>query len=429
MITMKQVGTVIFLILLLIIPGKPAFAEDYPGVYASDNALVFVQGGTATGDLTGIVVLTYEYSMDWVITLGETGLKSSDGLILTNGRQYVYKADGARQSESEFISLEKNIDWTTMEFAVLPSYSYYLAPMVQGGLAYAFVETKSGLPTQLVLASEVIETESTINLFDGFLYQLADGQMNAQIAFTETAFGSQGLVRGKFPDNFPPPPENYPNPYPTYPTPSYPPPGGMQPSGSGGGIFFPAGTEVPADQQIDQPRFTLEPVSNYDVPPILKIGIVETRSYADITGWESTCDEFLEQSIANGGKIEVVMIPWDSNKFGGAVMWDRATWLCDEYDVDALMITELIQLEMPGYVGPTGTSRTVRLNGEIRSKIVDGTAGGKIWEGDFELDQNHDVYEIQNGEDGIIRSDLWLLIDMLKSDIDAKGVLDGVHVD
>jgi len=217
--------TLLMTLVLLLSPIR-ADAENYPGVFASDNALVFVQAGNETGDLTGVVILSYEFSMDWVITTAANGYKSSDSIILTDGNQYVYRADGARQSQTEFISLEKDLDWSDFDFDVLPSYSYYLAPMVQGGLAYALIETRSGLPTQLVLASEVIETPDMINLFEGFLYQVTDGELTAQIAFTETAFGSQGLIRGSFPDDFPPPPEDYPSPYPSYPTPSYPPPVG-----------------------------------------------------------------------------------------------------------------------------------------------------------------------------------------------------------
>jgi len=432
----KPGGLAVLLLILLTIPTTPVFAENFPGVFTSDHTLIFVQDGNNSGDLTGVVVLSYEFSMDWIITTGASGFKASGGLILTDGHQYVYNADGTRQSEIEFTSLESDFDWAEMEFTVLPSYSYYLAPMVHGGLAYSLVETRSGLPTQMVLASEVIETETTINLFEGFLYQISEGELTGQIAFTETAFGSQGLVRGEFPENFPPPPEDYPSPYPEYPTPSYPPPSGVQPTGSAPNnypgptddIFFPQGTEVPPDQVSDQPRFTFEPVSDYDVPQMTRIGLVTTRSYAELEGWESTCDEFL-QELVGSENLEVVLIPWDSNVFGGAVRWDRAVWLCAEYGVDALMLSELYELEMPGIIGPSDTSRTVRINAEIRSKVVDGVGGGEIWEGEFEIVQIHDYYEIQDDEDYVIRADLFRLIGMMTDDIHEQGILDGFHVD
>jgi len=185
---------------------------------------------------------------------------------------------------------------------------------------------------------------------------------------------------------------------------------------------------VPVDQISDQPHFSFEPVYDYDVPQIQKIGLVTTRSYADLEGWETACDESIQMVLADRN-VEIVLIPWDSTTFGGAVIWDRAVWLCEQYGVDALMISELTKLEMPGYVGPTGTSRTVRINSAMSSKIIDGTAGAKIWEGDFEFSQNHDYYELDGNENGVIRGDIMRLVKLMTDDIDEKGILDGFHVD
>ncbi len=416
----------------------PALADQYPGVYSGDNSLIFIQSADESGGLQGIVVLSYEYSMDWIITTGGNGMKNDTGIIVTDGNRYVYNADGTRRSEMEFTSLEIDIDWDTMDFSVLPSYGFYLAPMVHGGLAYALVETRSGLPSQLVLAREVFESEDRINLYEGFLYQLSDGKLTAQIAFTEMAFGSQGLMRGNFPDDFPPPPEDYPIPYPDYSTPGYqPPPSGYNPQNptadTDSQYYYdptrPPGTIIEAGDNLNRPYFTLEQMHDYDVPPIALIGVVEVQSYGEIEGYGSVCDENLQEMLGGIDGVEVVHIPYDSARLGGAVLYDRAVWLCEEYGVDALLISELNKLSMPGVIGTISTTRTVRVNSEIRSELIDGVGGTKIWSGEFESNQIHDSYEIEGGVEEVIEYDLFHLVKDLVADIVTVEVLNGIHID
>jgi len=416
---------------------SPARADQYPGVHAGEDSLVFVQASDDFGGLQGIVILSYEYSMDWVITSARLGVKTDSGLVLTDGNQYVYNADGTKRSEMQFSSLERAVDWEGMNFSVLPSYGYYLAPMVRGGLAYALVETRAGLPSQLVLAREAFDTGESINLFEGFLYQLSEGELVAQVAFTEVAFGTQGLVRGEFPEDFPPPPEVYPSMYPSYPSPSYPPPvpagsSYEQPSGDQSGSInpsLPQGTEIPPEERIDRPRFTLEPTHDYDIPPVAKIGIVEFRSSAEIEGWGPTCDEYLLEALGGIEGVEPILIAYDSGRLGGAVMYDRAVWLCQEYGVDALMMSELEKLEVPGLLMVEAATEPARVNGRISSKLIDGVGGSTIWSGEFDTNRIHDIYELRNGLDPVIRNDLMYLVRSMVDDIVAKGALDGGHVD
>ncbi len=412
--------------------------ENYPGVYSNENRLVFVKGSSDLGGLEGIVILSWEYSMDWIITTGELAAKTDDSLIITDGHQYVYNADGSRRSESEFTSLIISIDWDEMGFHVLPSYGHYLAPMVHGGLAYALVEITSGLPNQLVLASEAYDSGQSINLFEGFLYQVSNGELTAQIAFTEVAFGSQGLVRGNFPEDFPPPPEDYPYPYPEYPEPSYPPPGNGSNTGTTNPEVYPTdpfnpslpmGTPVEASEVDDRPRFTLEPVHDYDVPPITRLGVVAFQDHAGEWGYGPFCDEFLQTRLGEIEGLEVVYIPFDSSRFGGAVNYDRAVWLCEEHGVDALLLSEINQLEIPGGVTSAIAAGSVRVNSEISSILVEGTGGAEFWVGEFEADRIHEVYEVSSGEEPVLKGDLMFLINSMVDDLIGSTRLEGGYVE
>ncbi|MCX6647334.1 MAG: hypothetical protein NTY09_13395 [bacterium] len=412
--------------------------ESYPGVYSNDNSLVFVKAGDEAGGLTGIVVLSWEYSMDWIITTGNTAAMTEDSLLITDGHQYVYNADGTRRSDSEFTSQNIVVDWPNMEFRVLPTYGHYLAPMVHGGLAYALVEMQSGLPSQLVLASEAYDNGQSMNLFNGFLYQFSESELSAQISFSEVAFGSQGLLRGDFPDNFPPPPEDYPNPYPAYPEPSFPPPvsygdnSGSNPDSSVTGannLTMPMGTPVEPGEESTQPQFTLEPMHDYDVPPITRIGVVAFQDNGDEEGYGPYCDEKLQEQLAGIEGLEVVYIPFDSARFGGAVIYDRAVWLCQEHGVDALMLNEIDKLEIPGSVESATQAGSVRVNSEITSTIIEGTGGSEIWSGDFTGERIHDVFEVSSGADGVLKGDLMYLINSLMGDLTGSGALQGRHVD
>jgi len=422
-------------IIIAILAVTPARADDYPGVYTSDDSLVFVQSSDEFGGLQGIVILSYEYSMDWVITVGMLGAKTETGMLLTDGHQYVYNADGTKRSEMEFSTLDRVISWDEMTFQLLPSYGNYLAPMVQGGLAYALVQMQDGLPGQLVLAAEALNNGTTLNLFEGFVYQISNGELTTQIAFTEIAFGSQGLVVGDFPDDFPPPPEDYPNPYPDYTMPGYVPQDGGSTSSTVGtnsqyfDPMLPQGTEITSDEASDQPRFTLEPMHDYDVPPLRRIGVLEVRSYADLEGYGSLANENLEDRLTEIEGVEVVYIPYDSLLFGGAVMYDRAVWLCEQYGVDSLLITELYQYEIPGGAQASLNVGTVRVLGDLRSKLIEGTGGAKIWDGRFETNLIHEGYEVSDGVEDVLRIDLYHMVNDLVSDIINQGVLEGSHID
>ena len=383
---------IIAILLAGIIP-VPVMADmDYPGVYSNDSSLIFIKASDENGNLTGIVVLSFEYSMDWIITTGNVAVITDDSLLITDGRQYVYNADGTRRSDSEFSSLNLAIAWADMDFRVLPTYGHYLAPMVHGGLAYALVEMSAGLPSQIVLASEAFDTGQSMNLFDGFLYQISENELTAQIAFSEVAFGSQGLLRGDFPDDFPPPPEDYPNPYPSYPEPSYPPPiSGYNTGGSDTGSApvenynssLPMGMPVEAGEERTIPRFSLEPIHDYDFPPIVRIGIVAFQDKADEEGYGPFCDEKIQDLLSNIEGIEVVYIPFDSARFGGAVVYDRAVWLCEEHGVDALMLSEIGEIEIPGSIESAYQAGSIRINSEISSTIIEGTGGSEIWSGSW----------------------------------------------
>lgn len=412
--------------------------ENYPGVYSNDSSLIFVRSCDELGGLAGIVVLSWEYSMDWIITTGNLAVMTDNSLLITDGRQYVYDAAGARRSDSEFTSLNLAVDWDEMDFRVLPTYGHYLAPMVQGGLAYALVETRSGLPCQLVLAREAFDNGQTVNLFDGFLYQVNDGELTAQIDFTEVAFGSQGLLRGDFPEDFPPPPEDYPNPYPDYPASSYPPPGMGYASGGTGSEpvpvepfnpSMPAGTLVDPEEAVDRPRFTLEPMHDYEVPPIIRLGFVAYQDYGQEEGYGPFCDELIQERLADIEGLEVVYIPFDSARFGGAVIYDRAVWLCEEHGVDALMLSEISKLDIPGGVESAIPAGSVRVNSEIKSNLVEGTGGSELWSGEFEAERIHDVFEVSSGADNVLKGDLMFLINSMMEDLIDSNALNGGYVE
>ena len=421
------------LLLLFMGSGNQALGtENYPGVHAGEDTLVFIQSADELGSFRGVLVLSYEYSMDWVITVSDMGILTESGLLMTDGHQYTFNADGTKLSEVEFTSLERIVVWDDLEFQVLPSYGYYLAPMVRGGLAYALVENKSGLPAQLVLASEVIDTGTHINLFEGFLYQMSDGVLTGQIAFTEVAFGNQGLVRGRFPENFPPPPENYPVPYPDYSMPGYSDPNGPAITDTGNYVSdptLPEGAPVPEYAIIDRPHFTLEPLHDYDVPPISRIGIVAVQETAQINGYEDYCDTLIQEALGRIDGVETVYIPYDETLLGGAVIHDRAVWICDEYGVDALLMTELDELEFVGGEAAIRTSRVIRILVKFESRLLEGAGGSIFWSGEFESNQMHESYELDMDSDQALKSDIYRVIRSMVDDLVDTEILDGGHVD
>jgi len=127
--------------------------------------------------------------------------------------------------------------------------------------------------------------------------------------------------------------------------------------------------------------------------------------------------------------IEIVYIPWDSAQFGGAVMYDRAAWLCSEYGVDAMLISELDELENPGGVETARSSGSARVNVDIKSSLIDGVGGSTVWEGEFESERIHDYFEVADGLDSVLRSDISYVIRTLVDDLISSEALDGGHVD
>lgn len=428
-----KLGLSALMVAFLLLFGLTAFADQYPGVYAGEDKLVFIKGSDPQGSLEGVVVLSYEYSMDWLITTAKLGAKIETGILLTDGKQYVYSADGKRRSESEFNSMILDFEWNSLEFSILPSYGRFLAPMVKGGLAYALIDLNAGLPSQLVLAREVLETTEIVHLFDGFMYQISDGKLSAQISFTEVAFGSQGLVRAKFPENFPPPPENYPSPYPIYSTPGYPVPKVHSDSSlfsdSSSGSSLPSGREIPPEEQIKKPSFKLEPMHDYDVAPIVKIGVISTQLKTDVEGYEVVVDDLLQKHLSQIDGVEPVYIPYDSSKFGGAVMYDRAVWLCQNYGVDAFLMTELHKIEVTGEGAAGRLSKTARVSVTIKSRLIEGSGGSIWWSYKAEESRVHDYYEIEQGRDSVLRTNIMRAVKSLIEDLKSSGKLQGGHVD
>jgi hypothetical protein len=168
---------------------------------------------------------------------------------------------------------------------------------------------------------------------------------------------------------------------------------------------------------------------NYDVPPILRIGIVAFRDLGDEEGYSPYCDELVQQRLSEIEGLEVVYIPFDSARFGGAVIYDRAVWLCQEHGVDALLLSEISELEIPGSVDSAIQAGSVRVNSEITSRLIEGTGGSEFWTGDFDADRIHDVYEVSGGQEDVLKGDLMFLINNMMEDFINSGVLSGGHVE
>jgi hypothetical protein len=192
---------------------------------------------------------------------------------------------------------------------------------------------------------------------------------------------------------------------------------------------MPMGREVPKDQQTERPHFTLEPIHNYDVPVITKIGVVATQSYSEIEGYAPVCDEYLQEALKGIEGVEVVYIPYDSTKFGGAVEYDRAAWLCGEFKVDALLMTDLTKLELPGGSSSDHLSRTARILLTVKSTLIEGVGGSVWWEKAVDDDRTHNNYEIAQGQKSLLQSDIKRAIMTLIDDMKANGKLQGGHVD
>jgi hypothetical protein len=165
------------------------------------------------------------------------------------------------------------------------------------------------------------------------------------------------------------------------------------------------------------------------VPAIARIGVVAAQSGARIEGYGPVCDEFLQKSLGAIEGIEVVYIPFDSTEFGGAVIYDRAAWLCDKYGVDALLMTDLTKLEIPGAASSGHLTRTTRVQLGISTSLIEGTGGSIWWSDQVDDDRSHDTYEVQEGTDAMLRTDLNRAIDTMVGDLAASGKLQGGHVD
>ena len=137
----------------------------------------------------------------------------------------------------------------------------------------------------------------------------------------------------------------------------------------------------------------------------------------------------LKESTRDLENIEIVYIPFDESLLGGAVIHDRAVWLCDEYGVDALLMTELDDLEIAGGEISLHTSRVIRIQVKLESKLLEGTGGSIFWSGDFESNEMHEAYELDLNRDLVLKADIHSLIQTMVDDLDQTGSLDGGHVD
>jgi hypothetical protein len=186
---------------------------------------------------------------------------------------------------------------------------------------------------------------------------------------------------------------------------------------------------VPPEEVIEHPHFTLEPMHDYDIPPIVRIGVVAFQDSAEITDYDGVCDQFLQDALSGIEGIELVFIPFDDTLLGGAVMYDRAVWICDQYDVDAIIMSNLDEFEIAGGEEAVHYSRTVRTNVNIDSQLLEGTGGSEFWGGEFEGSEMHEAYQLESDRDLVLRNDLHSVINNMVSDLIASGALDGGHVD
>ena len=173
----------------------------------------------------------------------------------------------------------------------------------------------------------------------------------------------------------------------------------------------------------------LEPKHNYDVPPIVKIGLVGTQSYAAITGYADTCDKLLKAGLETIKGVQIIPIPFDDSKFGGAVAYDRAAWLCQPYGVDAPIMTDLNKLEIPGLGTSSHVSTTISLNLSISSVLIEAAGGSTWWKKDVDDSNTHQYYEIEQSQSEVIGGDLHAAIGKLIDDLKSSGKLKGGHVE
>jgi len=192
---------------------------------------------------------------------------------------------------------------------------------------------------------------------------------------------------------------------------------------------MPQGTPVPEDQIIDRPRFTLEPMHDYTVPPIVRIGVVEFVDNGKIPGYSGVCDELLQNELSGIEGVEPVFIAYDRNILGGALMYDRAAWICEYYGVDALILSELSQFEIYGGGSSVYYSRTIRVKTTVKSKLLEGTGGSEYWNAEIELNESHDANEYERNNDLVLRNNLRKAIRDLVSNLASSAALEGGYVE
>ncbi len=401
--------SIILLLLVLPASAQEAAQPDYPLVWVSATDMLFA-GGSSEDGYSDVFHLAYKYSSDWILITADDAVFADGGVTYHNGYQYAFSQDGEKLSEMAFSTTIEAVDYQSMETASLGDDGSILTPFTGAKIGFAVAQAEAGALSQISLARDAAEMNGNLHLYDGFLYQFNDDlSLKAQIAFSEISFGTAGLLRS---------------------TVEVPVQASEMPVMSTSQPGITGYSEQPLTPETvnegTEPLQLLSISKDYDVPPIKRIGVVEINDQAKRPDLIKGATEQLSDELSKIEGLEVDMMEFDENIWGGGVLFERAVELGQEYSVDAFIITDMVNFDLPPDITRDAFVPEVRVACDMEFAIVDCTGGQIFWRSKAGYADFVGYRELDENEDGITKSVIKRTIEegvknMIKDDVLAGG--------
>ena len=341
--------------------------DQFPLIWVSATDMLYAGGPSGAG-YSDVFHLAYKYSTDWVLVVADDAVFSDGTITYSHGKQYTFDAEGKRLSEMNFTEFLESIDYASMENAPLGDDGSILTPFTGPEIGFAVARADGGYLKQIALAKDAEEYKNNLHLYDGFLYQFdEDMVLETQIAFSEISFSTTGLLRSSV-EAIP-----YEGPVPGTPYSTQP-------------AIVPFGTHLPASTgtgesstllgEPDEPEIILP--TEYDIPAIKTIGVVMFSQHSDRPDLIIPSTEELTDVLNEIEGLEVKQMEYDSDVWGGGLMYERVVELGEVYGVDVFIISDLTEFGGPDDIELDAFVTDVRISCEIDFAIID-CIGGKIF--------------------------------------------------
>jgi hypothetical protein len=401
------------LICLLAAQGVYAQDEELPLVWVSANDLLYGGGKTSDG-YANVFHLSYKYSSDWVLITAKTATFKDDSISYLDGTQFAFSPEGRKLSELQFSKMDETLQYSVMERASLGPDGKILTPFTGANIGYAVIQAKGGVLEQISLAKAVEELKGNLHLYDGFLYQFDENlSLKTQIAFSEISFSTQGLLRSSVeaPANIP----ATPNPGATPNQPSITPYSENPIKPEGGTTLFSSGNGIP----------TITLPTDYDVPPIKRIGIIKFIEHAHHPELVVPATEQFAKKLGEIPDLEVKIMSYDNKVLAKGLLYEKAVEQGTENSVDAFIISDLtgFSVPTPAQIGPNETE--IRISCKIEFGMIDCTGGRVFWSTKADHAEFVSTVDFNNNKDRILLSVLNATIDEGLAQLKKDNVLAG----